>query len=583
MKNADHSNLNLHLRENIWRLFLLLPVRRRIQFAALAFFSLVGMLAEMASIGAVIPLLASLLNTGSGSCEMGILPCNLDMEFAVTLFVVTCILSAMIRTALSWSTNKYTFLLGYDMSCLLFEKTVYQSYPFHLDVASSELLAAYAKVNGLVSKTLNAILQGMVSLMFCVGILMVLLYVNSLLVILFLSVFFLLYWIIALLTKGLLSRNSVIMAATETQRIKTIQESLGGIRDLIIDNTHHVFLNRFKKQTDDWSKVRASSAFVSESPRYLVETVSILLIVGTFLFLIAGNKEAVDVIPVMGALALGAQKALPNVQRLYLAWASINSNSGNLVDVLKFLELERDSVGSQEDINFDNQAPLIEFSGVVFQYRGGRQVLDGVDLVIKRGQKIGVIGPTGSGKSTLADLVMGLLVPNQGRILICGQSLSGRNIRSWRSTISHVPQSVYLTDDTILANIAFGVEPNSVDRVRAKMAAQQAQIDQFINGLPDGIDTIVGERGARLSGGQRQRIGIARALYKHAGLLILDEATSALDEATQESLMDVVNSLDSQLTILIIAHRESTLRSCDAVYRVDGTKVNRVTLDSNVL
>ena len=275
--------------------------------------------------------------------------------------------------------------------------------------------------------------------------------------------------------------------------------------------------------------------------------------------------------PLLGALALGAQRLLPALQQIYIGWASLNSYNTAIHEVLEMLN-------QPLPLAMDIPKPLflregIRLEGVYFRYGTGQQdVLRGLDLEIRRGECIGIIGSTGSGKSTTVDLLMGLLVPTSGRLLIDGADLHDlhhpERLLAWRAAIAHVPQSIYLADSSIAENIAFGVPRETIDLDRVKRSASQAQIASFIESNLDGYDSFVGERGIRLSGGQRQRIGIARALYKNAKMLVLDEATSALDTTTESALIDTVNKLTEDITIVMIAHRLSTLKRCDRIIRL---------------
>ncbi len=277
---------------------------------------------------------------------------------------------------------------------------------------------------------------------------------------------------------------------------------------------------------------------------------------------------------VSGALALGAQRLLPTLQQIYYTWANIVGNHASLADTIALLDQPL-PVELLQPI----PAPLpfqdaIRFDAVRFRYTGdGPWVLDGLNLTIPKGARVGFVGSTGSGKSTTLDLLMGLLMPTEGELLVDGQLISGNRLRAWQQTIAHVPQSIYLADTTLAENIAFGVPPDTIDLDRVQRAARQAQIADFIESRPEGYQAYVGERGIRLSGGQRQRIGIARALYKQASVLVFDEATSALDNATEQSVMDAIEGLSSDLTILLIAHRLSTVRRCDTIVELEHGRV----------
>ena len=282
-------------------------------------------------------------------------------------------------------------------------------------------------------------------------------------------------------------------------------------------------------------------------------------------------------IPVLGTLALGAQRLLPILQQGYSALAIIRGSEASLRSVLNLLDQPLPAPAKGEPASRVTFERNLSLRNVGFRYRPETpRVLEGVDLTFQKGKRIGFIGATGSGKSTLLDIVMGLLQPTEGVVTVDGVALNVANQRSWQGLIAHVPQSIFLTDSSIAENIAFGVPKADIDLDRVREAAQQAQLTDVIETWPAKYDTMVGERGVRLSGGQRQRIGIARALYKRASVIIFDEATSALDNETERALMSAINALGSDLTILIIAHRLTTLKNCDLIVEIADGGVKRV-------
>jgi ATP-binding cassette subfamily B protein len=271
-------------------------------------------------------------------------------------------------------------------------------------------------------------------------------------------------------------------------------------------------------------------------------------------------------LPVLGVLALGAQRLIPALQQIYYAWANIAGSHASFADTIKLLDQPMPAEllqAAPEPLLIQNDICL---DGLRFRYTtDGPWVLDGVNLTIPKGARVGFVGSTGSGKSTMLDLLMGLLMPTEGEVLVDGQPISGNRMRAWQRSIAHVPQTIFLADSTLAENIAFGLPLEAIDLARVQQAARQAQIADFIESSPDGYRAHVGEHGIRLSGGQRQRIGIARALYKQASVLVFDEATSSLDNATEQSVMDAIDGLSSNLTILLIAHRLTTVRHCDSI------------------
>jgi ATP-binding cassette, subfamily B, bacterial PglK len=271
---------------------------------------------------------------------------------------------------------------------------------------------------------------------------------------------------------------------------------------------------------------------------------------------------------------LGAQRLLPALQQGYGAWVSI---AGSQASVAKTVELLDQPLPAEASLPAPTPLPFresVRFNSVRFRYTSDDPwVLDGFNLTIQKGARIGFVGSTGSGKTTALDLLMGLLTPTEGELLVDGELVTGNRVRVWQQSIAHVPQNIFLADATLSENIAFGVTHEATDPDRVRRAARQAQIADFIESRPEGYNATVGERGVRLSGGQRQRIGIARALYKQARVLVFDEATSALDTATEQSVMDAIEGLNRDLTIVLIAHRLSTVRRCDTIVQLEHGRV----------
>jgi ATP-binding cassette subfamily B protein len=356
-----------------------------------------------------------------------------------------------------------------------------------------------------------------------------------------------------------------------------MQEGLGGIRDVLLNSLHEVYCNIYRKADINLRRAQARTIFISQSPRYLMEALGMLLIVALAFFLADKPSGVSEAIPKLGALALGAQRLLPALQNIYWAITTIKSSESSLIDVLNLLDQPLPEFAKDEDgenIIFLNQIVL---ENVSFRYASDSPwILQGVNLKINKGDNIGFIGLTGSGKSTLIDLIMGLLEPTSGTISVDGVKLSARNYRSWQKNITHVPQSIFLADSSVKMNIAFGIPAQEIEDQRLEAASEQAQISEAIKSWPDGYETYVGERGVKLSGGQRQRIGIARALYKRADIIVFDEATSALDTETENEVMNAIYDFSGKLTMLIIAHRLTTLKNCNLIVELSEGKILRV-------
>jgi len=337
----------------------------------------------------------------------------------------------------------------------------------------------------------------------------------------------------------------------------------------LVDNNQDYYARLYKKADALVRDASGSNDFIISSPRFIMESAGMIFIACMAYVLSLDESEFQTAIPLLGALALGAQRILPALQQAYNGYSTIKGVSESYFDVMKLLEKKCDNGGveySGESVAFCNN---IELKNVGFKYPGdARWLFNGFNLNIKKGSRVGFVGETGSGKSTLVDIIMGLWIPEKGSMLVDNVPIILDNRRLWQANISHVPQNIFLTDCTVRENIAFGVSEDDIDDARIIESAKKANIHSVIEGLPLKYETLVGERGVRLSGGQRQRLGIARALYKKANVLILDEATSALDNETEEAVMDAIKSLDNSMTIIIVAHRLTTIKDCDMVVNI---------------
>jgi ATP-binding cassette subfamily B protein len=352
---------------------------------------------------------------------------------------------------------------------------------------------------------------------------------------------------------------------------------LGGIRDVLIDGNQAAYCKIYSNADLKLRRAQGSNFFISSSPRYSMEALGMLLIAGLAYSLSQQANGIENAIPILGALALGAQRLLPVMQQMYSSWASIQGGQASLQDALEFLDQllpEYADIHAIHPLPFKHHISLKDLS-----FRYGSQapyVIKKLNLTIAKGSRVGFIGTTGSGKSTLLDIVMGLLQPTEGTLEIDNQAITSGNQRNWQVHIAHVPQAIFLSDSSIEENIAFGVPKDKIDYQLVRQAAQQAQIADSIENWPKQYQTFVGERGIKLSGGQRQRIGIARALYKQADVIIFDEATSALDSDTEHAVMQAIENLSESLTILIIAHRLSTLKNCTHVIELSNAGIKQV-------
>jgi len=386
-------------------------------------------------------------------------------------------------------------------------------------------------------------------------------------------VFGLTYVLIVKLTRKNLLNNSEKIAKNSTKLINYVQESLGGIRDIIIDSSHIKVHKKFKDVDIALQRSEGNNLFIGQSPKYLMESIGMALIAFIAYFLSQKDEGMDQFIPILGVMALSAQRLLPLLQQIYFGISSIRGVKSSLNDVLELLRKP-----SKNYIDSSQVKPLkfnhhIKLEDVSFSYKGSKVgIFSGINLTIEKGDCIGLIGDSGCGKSTILDILMGLLLPTQGRLIVDGKKIDSNNIIQWRSNISHVPQSVFMTDDSIENNITF-FNQKVIDSSLISKAIEDSQLDYFINKLPNGLKTTVGEMGDKISGGQKQRIGLARAMYKNSDIYILDESTSALDEKTEEKIIQSINSISDEKTIIMVAHRTSTLKNCNKIYKLQNNQI----------
>ena len=581
MTRAPQSLLTL-----LGRLWGHITPRRRGQFGMLLLLMVLASLMEIVSIGAVLPFLGVLTAPERIFANPTLQP--LIQKFAITssdqlLLILTlafgaaAVLAGSMRLLLLWATTRLSYATGADLSTNIYRRTLYQPYAVHVARNSSEIINGIANKTSGVINTLMTLLSLVGSTVMLVGILVALLAVEPAIALAAFGGFGIIYAFIARFTQRQLLINSRIVARESTQVIKSLQEGLGGIRDVLIDGSQDAYCKIYRDSDSPFRQALGSTTFISASPRFAMEALGMLLIAVLAYSLARQTDGIAKAIPILGALALGAQRLLPVLQQAYTAWASVSGSQVSLQDALELLDQPLPPYVDRPaalPLPFKHEMTL---TGLSFRY--GSQspwVFRNLNLRIEKGSRVGFIGTTGSGKSTLLDVVMGLLEPSEGVIRIDNEDLTTTNLRAWHAHIAHVPQAIYLADSSIEENIAFGVPKENIDHERVRRAARQAQIADIVESWANKYQTFVGERGVRLSGGQRQRIGIARALYKQANVIIFDEATSALDSDTEEGVMQAIENLSDDLTILIIAHRLTTLKGCTQIVELGSNNSFRV-------
>ncbi|HLV26137.1 MAG TPA: ABC transporter ATP-binding protein [Gemmatimonadales bacterium] len=508
-------------------------------------------------------------------------------QFLFAIGVLTLVLlmvSNGLRALTDWKILSFVRGLQYRISRRLLAQYLSEPYMFFVSTNTSKLSQKLlSEVNSVMAGLLVPGLRGIAQLVVALFILSLLIAVDP--------------WLALFVTLGLGSAYGAIFMAirrrqlrlgrewieANAQRYRVVGEAFGGIKDVKALGRERHFLNRFEQPSLDFARAVAANEAMTELPRYALEAIAFGGILVIVLYLLGSGGAVSGVLPLLGLYAFAAYRLMPSLQQLFKSASQVRFHSTALGELHHDLAaIGRTPVADalEEGIDAGAHIPPLKFENEVllrdvhFSYPGSdRPALRGVNIVLPRNQTIGLVGPTGSGKTTLVDLLLGLYMPDAGQLEVDGVALGAELLPSWRRMVGYVPQSIFLSDDTIGRNIAFGIPDAELDREAVERAARTAQLHDFILTLPQGYDTITGERGVRLSGGQRQRIGIARALYHDPDILIMDEATSALDTITEDAVMDAIRRLAGQKTMVLIAHRITTVTDCDNIYLLDGGEV----------
>jgi len=566
------------------QLFNFLPSRQRRMVGWMLGLQIISAGSEILSLSAVIPFLGSLANApqlmGQAALQRWLQLFNIEtsQQFVLAMAVMfggTIVLSNALRLLTIHMQYRFSAAIGNIISAEVYRRTLYQPYSFHTQNNSSQIIALntvdaanVSNSNGVVPSAFYFVTNSLVVL----AITITLVAIDPWVALGAAVVVGGAYGLIIVKTREALHRNGQKVSELEVQSVKAIQEGLGGIRDVLIDGTQPVFESTFRQANRALLSAQGANNFIAMAPRFLVEPIAMIAIAALAVGMAYDSSQLQRVLPLLGALALGANRLLPALQQCFVSLARMRGYQVALDKVIQALyrPIKQDQlVLMPQKLKLKKE---LRFDDVWFSYPSDAPtwVLKGVTFSIEANTTAAFIGATGSGKSTMADLILGLLQPQRGQITVDGLTLTGEHLRSWQSSIAHVPQQIYLSDATIAENIAFGVPRDQIEMARVQQAAKLAHIADFIEQRPLAYQEMVGERGVRLSGGQRQRIGIARALYKQASVIMFDEATSALDNNTEKEVMAAIEGLSHHLTIILIAHRMSTIKNADVIFECDS-------------
>ncbi len=472
--------------------------------------------------------------------------------------------------------TRYSQYIGQEFSVRLYNFYLRQPYLFHAENNSAELMAKITQeANRITFHVLYPLLQINAKLISAVIILSGLFVIDPLLALASALIFGIAYLLIYTLVKTRLSNNGKSITVENKRRFKAMSEGFGGIKDIILLNKKEHYGAIFSDSSFNLAKVTANNQVISAIPRYFLEILAFGSILSLTLYHVFNNGDFKAVIPVLSLYAIAGFKLLPAFQQIYGGVANIKAGM-SAFNSLKSQLIVAKQGGNNKGIALEKDFCLgdIEVKNVSFSYpSSSTYVLEDLNLTIPKNKTIGLAGPSGSGKTTTIDIILGLIEPESGCVSVGNVNVNLTNIDLWRQCIGYVPQTIFLSDATIAENIAFGVEKHLISMEKVNEALRMANLFEFVCSQPDGVHTLVGERGAQLSGGQMQRVGIARALYNDASVLILDEATSALDGITESEVMKAIANLSHHKTIIIIAHRLSTLKSCDSIMLFDKGRV----------
>lgn len=494
----------------------------------------------------------------------------------IVFFIMTT--SIFFKAWTIYKLERYTAHCNHTVSKELVECYVRQPYSWFLNRHSADIgKAVLSEVNavnaGVLLPLMNVIAYGAVT----ISILALLLFVDSALAALVGICLCSIYIVVYIFLRNFLSYSGEDRVLANAERFKIVQEGFSGIKDIKIFGLEEILLSRFDNPSLRFAKHTAMQHIIGKIPRFFMEILAFGGILLLVLYLMATYGAFEEILPLLALYTVAAYRIMPSLQQVYAQLTTIrfsvpalNLLSDDLLNLRRsFSKTPSQFSGAALGLKHD-----LVMEEITFCYQGQEiPAVQGVNIKIKAMSRVGFVGSTGSGKTTTIDLILGLLSPQSGHIIVDGVNIDSQNIRLWQKTIGYVPQQIYLSDDTIAANIAFGLKESEIDYAAVERAAKTAKLDGFVKDLPEGYKTKVGEQGVRLSGGQRQRIGIARALYYDPAVLVFDEATSALDNVTERAVMDALDGLDNGKTIIMIAHRLSTLKNCDSIYVLDQGKV----------
>ena len=550
-----------------------------------------GMLAaallETAGVTSVLPFLTVIANPNVVQdndllhrlfTTLGFSSVNWFLVFLGFLALGALVLSNAMRAVVTWGMLRFSWMRNHSLSLRLLDSYLHRPYTFFLNENTATfgrniLMETTQAVTGALIPALDVVSRAIV-LLFLIALLLV---VNPVLALVVAIVIGAIYGAIYLLLQRKLARIGKGRLEANAGRFKAAGEAFGGIKAVKLMGSEDIFVRRYSAHSYRFSNYNASAAVLSSLPRYALETVAFGGIILIVLYLLTTRGDLAQVLPLAGLFTFAGYRMMPAIQQIFQSATQLRFNLAVLDTLHEALQAgyataERHDSRDTEPLPFKDK---LELHTITFQYqRTAEPVIRDLSLTIRAGSSIAFAGKTGVGKTTISDIILGLLPPTEGTMRVDGVEIGPENLHRWQRNLGYVPQDIYLQDDTVASNIAFGIADGKIDMEAVERAARIANIHDFIVGeLPDGYNTLVGERGVRLSGGERQRVGLARALYHDPAVLVLDEATSALDGATEKAVFTAIENIARVKTMVIIAHRLTTVRKCDVVYVIEDGRI----------
>ena len=558
----------------VWRLF---TRSDRIAFIRIVFMVIIGMFLETVSLGIVVPIIGILTQDNYQEKYPWIVDLfgSLSREELISAVMVAMVFIYIVRSLFLfwslWIQKGFSASVSGRLSQSLFSIYLRQPYMFHLQRNSSTLMRNAKNATSVVTCGVDPFLVLLTDGLVAIAMFSLLIYVEPIGTLAVLLVFGVSTLLFQRLTRRRIDNWGYRVDYHETKILQHLQEGFGGAKDVKILGRENEFLSQHEKHLGESIRINRIYNVILTLPRSFMEIITIVGLCLLVVSMVVRDRPLSDIVPILGLFAAAAFRVMPSINRLLMATQTLIFNRSIIASVYRDFLLDSPEVNSAQRV--EPFAKQLELKDVSFKYpTAATPSLQDVSLVVKRGEAVGFVGPSGAGKSTLVDVILGLFAPTSGVVSVDGSDVH-QNLRNWQNQIGYVPQAIYLTDDTLRRNVAFGLNDENIDDDLVREAIHLAQLQEFVSTLPDGLETVVGERGVRLSGGQRQRIGIARALYHKPIVLVLDEATSSLDTPTEHGVMQAVQALQGSKTVIIVAHRLSTVEYCDRLYRIEDSRI----------